>query len=119
MSEPDIRQTLYGRYMEGEAWRQGLAKRMAHKALDIPVDDEMIVDNSRTGLGWKELAVVVGGLLGAGGIATAAVTMLDDAKPAVVSPAEPAEGSARVRVFWGDKEILPGQSEETTINESQ
>lgn len=55
---------LYGNYQESDDWRQRLHRKLAHKSLDIGMDDDVNVDNSRVGLGWKELAVIAGMLLG-------------------------------------------------------
>lgn len=37
-------------------WRDKLARRLAHKSLNIPLDDEMnVVTSNRTGVTWKEI----------------------------------------------------------------
>ncbi len=48
---------LYGEYQRRQQWQEDLAKKGAHKALDIPLDDEMNI-TVRKGIGWKELAVI-------------------------------------------------------------
>lgn len=61
---------LYGRYQEKEDWRNNLHKKTVHKALNIPMDDDVQVTNTTTnsaGFGWKELAVLAA--LGLGGAA--------------------------------------------------
>ena len=61
---------LYGRYMAHENWTQRLHRKLAHKSLDIPEDDDVYVDNSQKGMTWKELAVLAAlGLGGAGAYA--------------------------------------------------
>ena len=49
---------LYGKFQRKEDWKDKLHKKLSHKSLDIGLDDEMFVDNSRRGLGWKELAIL-------------------------------------------------------------
>ena len=68
-SIPD-KQYLYGKFQEGQDWRSNLHKKLAHKSLDIGLDDEVNVDNSRTatGMGWKELAVIAAAGLGGTGL---------------------------------------------------
>jgi hypothetical protein len=113
------KQSLYGEWLRNSRWRDALNKKLAHKSLDIPDPDEMHVDNSRRGLDWKGVAVIVAGALGAAAIAVSGLrqehTPAAPPQPPVVTPAE--EGQARIRVYWGDKEIVPGGSEETTVSE--
>ena len=61
---------LFGRYQNDEDWRTKLNKRLRHKALDIPMDDDVNVKNTtmNTGFGWKELAVLAAMGLGGGGL---------------------------------------------------
>lgn len=116
---PELDQeALYGEWLRGTRWRDRLHKQAAHKALNVPLEDDMIVDNSKRGMGWKELAVIVAGLMGTGGIA-AAVLNQDPAPIVAPAPAPPAtaEGAARVRVFWGDREIKPGESAGAKVGE--
>lgn len=63
MEEP-CKDYLYGRYQKMEDWKNGLHKKATHKALDIPMEEAVNVDNSRVGLGWKELAVIAATGLG-------------------------------------------------------
>ncbi len=57
---------LYGVFERWNAnrldWQGKLERRAAHKALDIPLEDEVFVQANKSGLGWKELLVV--GLIG-------------------------------------------------------
>lgn len=57
---------LYGMYQKSADWRDKLHKRLAHKSLDMQLDDDMHVDNSRAqfGITWKELAVVALSVIG-------------------------------------------------------
>ena len=47
-----------------EDWTNDLHKKTIHKALDIPMEEDVNVNNSRVGLGWKELAVIAATGLG-------------------------------------------------------
>jgi hypothetical protein len=57
---------LYGKYQESRDWRENLHKQLAHKSLDIGVDEEMRVDNSRQSFGmtWKEMLVIAATVIG-------------------------------------------------------
>jgi hypothetical protein len=92
-------------WRRNQAWRDNLARRATHKALDIPEDDMQI--SVRQGMGWKELAVVA--LLTAGGVAggmyladrrdapTAVPPVQAPAPPPTAQAFEPVRGSIR---FW-------------------
>ena len=60
---------LYGEFFKPLRWRQRLNEKLAHKALDIPMDDdEMQVttttnnNNIKSGWGWREM--LAGGCIG-------------------------------------------------------
>lgn len=67
MSDLPDKGYLYGQFQKGQDWRDRLQRKLAHKAVDIGVDDDVNVDNSQrnSGFGWKELAVLATGGLGA------------------------------------------------------
>lgn len=90
------KQQLYGDYRDAQKWRESLHKQTAHKALDIPVTDDLIqVTNTRSGLGWKELlAAAAVAATGFGGYAllkpehpTAPPAMPTVTPPAIHAPA--------------------------------
>lgn len=91
-AQPDIdKQALYGRYQAGEDRRAKLASKMYHKALDIPDDDMNInVDKSvkHQGFGWKEMLVVVLGLLGTGGLSIGAYKALAPSSAPAARPSD-------------------------------
>jgi len=62
VSEIDKEQ-LYGMFRDNQRWRDGLHRKVAHMAMDIPDEADINVDNRKSGLGVKELAMlaVVGG----------------------------------------------------------
>ena len=80
---------LYGRYHAGEERRQKLAMKAAHKALDIPDDDDMQIKADRTtvnGVGAKGL---IGVALAAGlpiAALSGALLLRPQATPAVTQP---------------------------------
>ena len=59
---------LYGQFQHGEDWQSRLSRKLAHKSLDIADDDmDVNVQNTKSGIGWRELAVAaVAGLTGFG-----------------------------------------------------
>lgn len=61
---PD-KEYLYGEFFKPLRWKHRLEEKLAHKSLDIPMDDGMDNVGNKHGLGWKELAVIGGvGLVG-------------------------------------------------------
>jgi hypothetical protein len=63
------KEALYGNNLEAERDRHKFHMKALHRAADIPEDDDVKITNrnkTHTGIGWKELAVVAGGLLGGG-----------------------------------------------------
>ena len=54
---------LYGTYLKHEAWKNNLSKKIAHKSLDIPLDDEMNITSTKSGMstaGVLGIAAMVG-----------------------------------------------------------
>lgn len=108
--------TLYGDFRESQKWRQRLQNKILHKAFNLPVDlaDDVNVSNHsivHRGLGaLGVISLVVSLLCGGGGLGAAAFWFLRHAAPAAEQKA-----GARVRVFWGDQEIKPGTSRESTV----
>lgn len=45
-------------------WKNDLDRKAAHKALGLPEDMNISADNRRSGLGWKEMAVLAAAGLG-------------------------------------------------------
>jgi len=69
--EPVAKESLYGNYLGSKRKKERLYNNAAAMALDVPYDDDdmNINVNKQTGFGWKELLVIVAGLLGSAGIA--------------------------------------------------
>lgn len=66
-SPPEVdKEEQYGEFMKQERWKNRLSRKLAHKAVDIADDDPMNNVGNKSGMGWKELAVigaiVMGGL---------------------------------------------------------
>lgn len=102
---PDVepnKNELYGRYQRHEDWRDGLHRRVAHKSLDIPELEDVHVNNSRTGLGWKELLAV--GAIVAGVPWAASLLNLTGPKPTPViqQPVSPVDSEYEVLFFDKD-----------------
>ena len=102
-SELPDKQYLYGRYMDAEDWRQKLHKKLTHKSLDIPEDDDVHVDNSKTGLGWKELAVLGATIVAASGIYIFSPSSKDTQTP-VQPPAQQSPIDSEYEVLFYDKD---------------
>lgn len=101
---PVDKQTLYGEFERRQKWRENLAKKGAHKALDIPLDDDMNM-NVRNGIGWKELLVIFGFILGTGGL-TGWLLSQQQEPPALpeAPPFEiPADSDTLFELHLGDK----------------
>jgi hypothetical protein len=60
---PVDKEFLFGEFNRNARWRDKLARKGAFKALDM-VDDEMEI-NVTKGMGWRELAILALGLIGA------------------------------------------------------
>lgn len=109
MSDIPDKQHLYGRYQKSEDWRQQLQKKLTHKSLDIPEDDDVYVDNSNKGMGWKELAVISGTLLGAGALYAYSNSTPQTPPTAVAPPAQPAgpvDSEYQIRFFDKDGNLI-------------
>lgn len=94
---------LYGRYQQHEDWRDGLHRRVAHKSLDIPELEDVHVNNSRTGLGWKELLAV--GAIVAGVPWAASLLHIGEkasSQPEIQNPSFPADSEYEVLFFDKD-----------------
>lgn len=66
---PDDKDYPYRRWAKHEDWKNSVHRRGVHKALDLADEMEFKqdIDNSRrSGMGWKELAVIGAMLLGGG-----------------------------------------------------
>ena len=65
-NSPEVdKDILYGMFEGPLKWRNRLEEKLAHKSLDIPLDsEEMNVDNSKHGWGWKEVIAI--GAIGVG-----------------------------------------------------
>ena len=101
MTEEIDKEKLYGRYQKGEDARSKLAMKMAHKALDIPIDDMDIKSNTTTttnvsGIGTKGAlgiaaaaglpGLLIAALLGLGGMGHLPAPVDKPAPPAIVVP---------------------------------
>lgn len=90
---------LYGRFLEWESWRNSLSKKLAHKALDIMPDDDMNINQTRTGMGWKELGIIAAMIGGVGFGAYQLGTPDSVPQPAVTQPNQLSDSEYEVRFF--------------------
>lgn len=97
MSEID-KDFLYGKYQEAADWRSRLHKKLAHKSLDIPEDDDLRVEQNKTGITWRELAVLAAAGLGGGYLYTNKNETTSSASPVAVSPVD---SEYEIRFFDG------------------
>ena len=61
-----LKDALYRDYNQSRRWQQQLHKQAVHKALDIAPDDDVRITQKTTGLGWRELAIIIAGLVATG-----------------------------------------------------
>lgn len=91
----------YGIFQRSADWRDKLYRRTIHKALDMQLEDDMHVDNSKRqyGITWKEMAVI--GALGLGGfyVYNQSNQQQPAQQPAALSPAD---SEYEVRFFDAD-----------------
>jgi hypothetical protein len=66
-SMPD-KNRLYGVFERSAKWRDDLHRKATHKALDIADEMDFNQTLTRTGMTWKELAVIAAMLLGGGAL---------------------------------------------------
>lgn len=79
---------LWARWGRNQTWRDKLAKKAAHKSLDIPEDD-MNINNTRTGIGTAGM-IGIAAAAGLPGIITAALLGYSTLKqPAAAAPTPP------------------------------
>lgn len=102
-NETPDKNNLYGEFQRGERWRDRLARKLAHKSLDIGDAEDMHVDNSRHqhGLAWKELAILALGV----GLFWSVVADRLQPEPVPAPPAQPAATAEPLRGkirFWVD-----------------
>jgi len=88
---------LYGVFQKSEDWRNRLHRKLAHKSLDIADTEDVNVDNSRIGMGWKELAVL--GALGLGGFHLYGKQTSPTPPPTPAQQASPIDSEYEVRFF--------------------
>ena len=64
-----LKDVLYRDYNQGRSWKQRLHRQAVHKALDIAPEDDVQITQKSSGLGWRELAIIIVGMV-AGTVAT-------------------------------------------------
>ncbi len=61
--DSSLKDALYRDYNQGRSWKQRLHRLAVHKALDIAPEDDVHISQKTSGLGWKELAIIVAGMV--------------------------------------------------------
>lgn len=93
------REALWGDYQNQMRRRMRMGEQLARKSLNLPNDEMQNVGN-RIGLGWKELAIVVAGLIAAGfGMSALRPPPSDTTSP-------PADSAYEVRFFDRDGNLI-------------
>jgi len=103
---PDVepnKDHLYGRYQRQEDWRNNLHRKVAHKSLDIPETEDVNVDNSRHGIGMKEL-IAIGAMVIGGPLAYAAFTQFMKPEPEQKPPVSVGPVDSEYEVIFYDKD---------------
>jgi hypothetical protein len=62
-SDTNLKDVLYRDYNQGKSWKQRLHREAVHKALDIAPEDDVHISHKNSGLGWRELAIIVAGMV--------------------------------------------------------
>ncbi len=83
-----LKDALYRDYNQGRRWQHELHKQAVHKALDIAPDDDVHISQKTTGLGWKELAIIIAGLVATGWFFQRPVAAPPLSSPTTTSPAD-------------------------------
>ena len=97
-----LKDVLYRDYNQGKTWQQRLHREAVHKALDIAPEDDVHISQKTSGLGWRELAIIVAGMVS--GIA-ASGWLLSKAPPLPHSVA-PADSEYDVRFYDKDGRLI-------------
>lgn len=105
MSEPEIK-PWWKLWEHNQQWRENLAKRAAHKALDVPEDDMHIQANRITNQSGMPYGLALAGILAAATIPAAAVWYASQQKqPSPPAPATmPALADSEYDVRFYDKD---------------
>jgi len=99
MSEID-KPGLYGKFQKANDWQNNLSRKLAHKSLDIADDMDVNVQNTKSGIGWRELAVAAVTGLAAFGMWQYSQQPTPPADP--VEHASPVDSEYEVRFYDAD-----------------
>jgi hypothetical protein len=97
-----LKDVLYRDYNQGRSWKQRLHRQAVHKALDIAPEDDVHITQKNSGLGWRELAIIVAGM-----VAGATAIGWFSSRPAAPSlPVAPADSEYNVRFYDKDGQLI-------------
>lgn len=108
-NSPEVdKESRYGKFLDSMRWKARLDEKLAHMALDIPMDHGTKVTKIiKNGLGWKELAVAGGLGLGVYALATREPPAISPPTPAVAADYQDADTNTHRSVI-----VKPGSPEE-------
>jgi hypothetical protein len=97
-----LKDVLYRDYNQGRSWKQRLHRQAVHKALDIAPEDDVQITQKSSGLGWRELAIIIAGMV-AGTVVTGQLI----SKPAAaIQPVSPVDSEYDVRFYDKDGQLI-------------
>jgi hypothetical protein len=106
------KQTLYGNFQKHEDRRAKFVAKVAHKAADVAMDDDVNITNTRTGIGTAG-AIGIGAAAGIPGIITALALMFggrDSPQPqAPAQQVSPGDSEYDVLFYDKDGNLIPVQ----------
>lgn len=98
---------LYGRYNKSEDRRAHFLNKVAHKAADLALDDDVNITANRTGIGTAG-AVGIAAACGIPGLVTALALMFGGkGEQSPVVPSSPADSEYDVRFYDKDGNLIP------------
>jgi hypothetical protein len=109
-TKPEVnKKALYGRYQKSEDDRALFAKKVAYKAADMALDDEVNITSTKTGIGTAG-AIGIGAAAGLPGIITALALIFGGkdapAPQAPVQQAGPIDSEYEIRFFNDKGELI-------------
>ncbi len=105
---PIDKEALYGNFDRSMERKQKLEAKMIHKAMDLPVDDDVHI-NTNNGLSNKSLALILAGIITAGALPLIVQHLKSPVKQSeTIFPvtAPPVDSSYSVLFYNKDQELI-------------
>ena len=100
--DAQLKDVLYRDFNQGRSWQQRLHRQAIHKALDIAPEEDVHITHKNNGLGWRELAIVILGM-----VAGTAASGLFRSQPTTPSrPSAPSDREYDVRFYDKDGRLI-------------